>query len=754
VTDTSDTGTEPDLDVDGNPIDVADPAGSGAGGDDPTILTLPTLEPSLTVVKSIANVFDTNGDGLFGGDGDEIAYQFTVTNTGNVALANVTLTDSITTVEGGPINLAIGQGDSVTFTAIYVVQPSDTQRGFIENTAEATGAAVHSDGSPVLDDDGNPISVSDTSDTGTDPEGEAVSDPAGTESPDGVGDTDGDLGNDPTVTSAPGNPLPRINIVKSIASVTDNGDGVMGAGDSVSYVFTVTNSGNVPLADVTLTDPLVAVTGGPIDLAIAEANTTEFQATYVLTAADVAAGGVENTTEASGTAVNSSGDPILDGPGGAPLTATDLSDAGTEPELGDAGVPTTITDSAGNETPALDGSTDIDPTNDPTVLIIPSPGISVVKSVAAAPDTNGDGTFGGINDVLTYSFTVTNTGNTALSNVMVSDPTVTMSGGPINLPVGGVDTTPFTAPYTLTANDVNVVGLVEDSATVAGDAVNVSGSPMSDPFNPGATLSVSDVSDTGTDSTAGDVTNPEGTETEFNGNGDGDTTNDPTITLLPVQPMPGVQILKSVAAVADTNADAVVGGVDDVATYQFDVTNTGNTFLANVVVNDPVLGGLIGTIPSMAIGETVTLTADYTIAEADQDRGFTENTATADGDAQNPLGTPLLDPITGQPLKASDDSDTGTDASADPVPNPSQTETPDGTGATDGDPTNDPTVLSVPLIVPDTVLSGFVFFDRDTDDTFNASDSPLSGRFQGLPSQVIRSLRIKTSLWLVLVANN
>jgi hypothetical protein len=114
----------------------------------------------------------------------------------------------------------------------------------------------------------------------------------------------------------------------------------------------------------------------------------------------------------------------------------------------------------------------------------------------------------------------------------------------------------------------------------------------------------------------------------------------------------------------------------------------------------------------------------------------------------------LLDPITGQPLTASDDSDTGTDASADPVPNPSQTETPDGTGATDGDPTNDPTVLSVPLIVPDTVLSGFVFFDRATDDTFNASDSPLSGRFQGLPSQVIRSLRIKTSLWLVLVANN
>lgn len=735
ASDDSDAGTEPELDASGLPADVTDPetletpdVDGNTDGDptnDPTVLVLPM--PELTVVKSTANVFDTNGDGLFGGEDDEIEYQFTITNTGNVNLVNVSLTDSIAAVDGGPIDLVIGQGDSTTFTATYVVQAADIALGFVENTAEATGEAVSASGDPLLDLNGDPITVNDTSDTGTDPDVAPIDDPAGTESPDGEGTTDTDPGNDPTVTLVPSNPLPQIEVVKSIASITDDGDGAIGAGDTINYIFTVTNTGNVDLADVTVTDPTATVTGGPISLAVGDDDTTEFEATYVLTAADVAAGGVENTAVASGNAVNSSGDPILDGPGGAQLSASDDSDTGTEPEVNSIGLPVDIDDPAGTETPDLAGETDTDPTNDPTVLFIPTPGISVVKSLAAAPDTNGDGTFGGIGDVLTYSFIVSNTGNTALSDVVILDATATVSGGPVDLPVGGADTTSFTATYTVTANDVNVVGFVENSAEVLGDAVDADGEPIGNPVNPGTTLSVSDISDTGTDSTTAAVSDPEATETEFGGNGDGDTTNDPTVTLVPAQPVPMVEIIKSVASVEDTDGDAVLGGEDDVATYQFDVTNTGNTILVDVAVNDPVLGGLIGTIPSMAVGETVTLTVQYTITEADQTRGFIENTATADGTAENPLGTPLLDPVTGQPLTASDDSDTATDPSAEPVPNPSITETPDANGATDGDPTNDPTILTVPLAVPDTGLSGIVFFDDNSDGAFNGGDTLLAG---------------------------
>ncbi len=49
--------------------------------------------------------------------GDKITYAFTVTNTGNVTLTNVTVTDPKVTVVGGPIaSLAPGASNNTTFT--------------------------------------------------------------------------------------------------------------------------------------------------------------------------------------------------------------------------------------------------------------------------------------------------------------------------------------------------------------------------------------------------------------------------------------------------------------------------------------------------------------------------------------------------------------------------------------------------------------------------------------------------------------
>jgi hypothetical protein len=60
-----------------------------------------------------------------------------------------------------------------------------------------------------------------------------------------------------------------------------------------------------------------------------------------------------------------------------------------------------------------------------------------------------------VGDTITYSFKVTNTGNVPLTNVVVTDPGATLSGGPLALlPVLGVDTTTFTATYTITADDL------------------------------------------------------------------------------------------------------------------------------------------------------------------------------------------------------------------------------------------------------------------------------------------------------------
>jgi len=142
-------------------------------------------------------------------------------------------------------------------------------------------------------------------------------------------------------------------------------------------------------------------------------------------------------------------------------------------------------------------------------------------------------------------------------------------------------------------------------------------------------------------------------------------------------------------------------------------------------VEDPLLGGVIGNIPVLTVGETASFTVDYVITPEDQARGFVENTAMAAGEPQNPLGTPLLDPITLEPLTATDDSDAGTDSQADPISDPRLTETADGTGGTDDDPTNDPTVINVPLAVPDTGISGIVFLDADQNGGFGGDDALL-----------------------------
>lgn len=485
-----------ELDANGDPIVVTDPETvespdiNGATDtdptNDPTVLLLP--QPQITLVKTASNVLDTNNDGLFGGEDDEVIYAFTVTNTGNVDLQNVQISDDTAVVTGGPIDLAVGEGDSVTFTATYIVTADDVANGFLENTATATGDAVNANGDPLNDINGDPISTSDVSDTGSNPDVSPVVDPENTETADAAGATDGDATNDPTVTLIPSNPLPRIEVVKSIASVTDNGDGVIGEGDFVNYVFTVTNTGNINLADVTIADDLVAVSGGPIDLGLGEENSTEFTAQYTLTAADVAAGGVENTATATGNAVNSNGDPITEPNGGPQLTASDVSDAGSEPQPTATGLIEAIDDPAGNETPDLAGGTDTDPTNDPTVLFIPTPSLEVVKSIASAPDSNNDGTFGGIGDTLFYSFTVTNTGNVDLADVTLLDPTADVVGGPIPLlEVGGVDTATFTASYVVTANDVNVVGYVENTATAQGTATGPGWRPDRRSCEPGFT---------------------------------------------------------------------------------------------------------------------------------------------------------------------------------------------------------------------------------------------------------------------------
>jgi uncharacterized repeat protein (TIGR01451 family) len=169
------------------------------------------------------------------------------------------------------------------------------------------------------------------------------------------------IGNGTTVAVTVSNPFtlqtPAISLVKSVASVDVGTDGVLGAGDEVTYAFTVTNTGNVALTGVTVTDGLATMSGSPISLAVGASNSVNFTATYVLTAADVTAGGVENTATAMGTP-----------PSG--VDVSDVSDTGTGVDGDPVGTPETT------ETPSPLGvlpNDDTDPTDDPTtVRILPS----------------------------------------------------------------------------------------------------------------------------------------------------------------------------------------------------------------------------------------------------------------------------------------------------------------------------------------------------------------------------------------------
>ncbi|WP_143155040.1 Ig-like domain-containing protein [Flavobacterium chilense] len=110
-------------------------------------------------------------------------------------------------------------------------------------------------------------------------------------------------------------------------------------------------------------------------------------------------------------------------------------------------------------------------------IFVEVPAIAIVKTVVLN-DKNANG-YAEAGETLTYSFTITNTGNTDLQNIKVSDPLpgIVMSGGPISLAAGQSDSYSITGIYTLTQADVNF-GSISNQATVSG--VTKSGIKVSD----------------------------------------------------------------------------------------------------------------------------------------------------------------------------------------------------------------------------------------------------------------------------------
>ncbi|MEO2066641.1 MAG: gliding motility-associated C-terminal domain-containing protein, partial [Flavobacteriaceae bacterium] len=145
-------------------------------------------------------------------------------------------------------------------------------------------------------------------------------------------DTDGNTYNDPTVVTTTALE-PSIEVTKT-ATVTDNGDGETGTGDTINYTITVENTGNTTLTGVALVDTLSDISGnsltlttGPVfagsdqgstDGTLAVGETATYTATYVIDEQALQAGGVSNTVTATGSSPTGTDD------------VTDISDDGDD----------------------------------------------------------------------------------------------------------------------------------------------------------------------------------------------------------------------------------------------------------------------------------------------------------------------------------------------------------------------------------------------------------------------------------------
>ncbi|MFF8695447.1 hypothetical protein ACF08W_24930 [Streptomyces sp. NPDC015144] len=205
-------------------------------------------------------------------------------------------------------------------------------------------------------------------------------------------------------------PLPALNLVKQ-ARLPLPGD--LAPGSEVPYDFVVTNAGTTNITDLVVTDPKIGPVSCPTRT-LAVGQTVTCTATYTVTAADAAAGSIDNTAIATGSS---------------------------------------------------DGETVTSPPSSETVPIQRPPAIEVEKEV----ETQGPYAVG---QTVTYRYTVRNTGGTRLDSVAVHDDHVTgiTCESTTLAPAGEAgDTTTCTGTYTITQAD-GTAGSVTNTATATGSA--------------------------------------------------------------------------------------------------------------------------------------------------------------------------------------------------------------------------------------------------------------------------------------------
>jgi uncharacterized repeat protein (TIGR01451 family) len=234
----------------------------------------------------------------------------------------------------------------------------------------------------------------------------------------------------PSTVIVPTPPQPGISVVKTADPGT-----VSKAGQTITYSFTVTNTGNVTLSDIAVDDSDFSGTGSLSAIDCPDGSLYAGQvetctADYRVTQADIDAGSISNTATAHGTPPGSS-TPLPSGPSTSTVTTT--------------------------RTPAM----------------------TVVKTADVKAITKAG-------QKVTYTFAITNTGNVTISDPKVTDSQYTGHGqlSAISCPAGADTLAPgqtedCTASYTVVAEDLAAAKL--SNTATAGGSTPGGGRLTSDP---------------------------------------------------------------------------------------------------------------------------------------------------------------------------------------------------------------------------------------------------------------------------------
>lgn len=511
-------------------------------------------------------------------DGDEITYSVQVRNTGGAPVVGASLADVI------PANTTYVPG-STTVNGSAVADVSGAMPFATRRTI--TGTSATGTIRPGVIPAGGTVTVSfkvrvaagtlaDRAVTGISNQATITSSAGTVRSDDPSRPTGTSAAPDPTIT-----PLARTEVaVAKKASVTS----VSGSG-TVTYAYTVTNTGVDPLARVSLTDA---------------ARTDASGTTAPLSTATCA-----SPTRRSGDA---NGNGLLD----PTETWAYTCDQPLEWKPGDKD-PTTVSNTA-TVTAVGDFTTKaVTATGSASVRVVPRPAhIDVVKTAGTV--TGPDTTTG--ESSATYTVTVRNSGQLPTTYGDLVDIPAFAAG----LEVLGVSWTgqttgsgPGSTPVTLApAGTALAAGATHTyTVTVRFAATSTTAVPTCDA---GAGLSNA-------------VTLPDGQE-------HGPTSDNTACLAPPAPPKTGVTITKSAGSPVDADADGVIDAGDTVA-FTFTVGNTGSLTVTNVAVDDALLAqaGIAVTCAAdrLAPGASTTCRSSrpYPLTQADVDSGALTNTATA-----------------------------------------------------------------------------------------------------------------------------